>query len=255
MSVILQPHTVSNYSLLKKADSAFSSPTKRNCLKHLAILLLAGQTTASNSTSQNSLKSCALTAVITSGHGFVNFDCGKTYETLGFYPKNLIDKPQMQKKAKLVLIPISSFSYDFLPLTPHPLIYNSMVVMNIFLTISSPITGQIKDDKEDLDFCIFKTYNCLMARITVPEEIAMQAYNEAKSLQKAALEYSNNLSAKPLLKEITYIFSKNNCIDFMSHIMDISGEDWRNQMKYNQPVMFFEKIFAIAWNYFHWINR
>lgn len=240
-----------------------SSSFKLNHLTQIAILLLTSQVTASNFSSNTSpnistpLERCTVSALIAPGHASVNFDCGSTYDTLGFYPSNLLFQDGNVALSQQSYT--TGFGANFISTKQlsyaSPLNLGALAAAAIFPPFTSvfkivptyytDMPAQINDDQRSLTLC-FTTTPCMVARIYVSHEVAMRAYQKVKSIQKA-LDDDQGIP----LEKIKYNLLKNNCVDFMSNIMDdVTKENWRSQIKYTSPPGLWDKIPAIAWHYF-----
>jgi hypothetical protein len=160
------------------------------------------------------LAPCALSAWITPSHGFVEFACGSNMSsTVGFGP------PAANK-------------------------YTTIGAL-----INLPYKGTISQNGYYRSLCESKKISCLVSRLETTPAIVELAWRE----KETALLETAALKRKPAsIKPSVYTLWNNNCLHFMSRIMDSTGiTDWREKVTYFSAPSISDIAFNYAWHYFY----
>lgn len=165
---------------------------------------------------------CSITAwiaapksIIEVGHGFIEFDCKNMQRVVGFNPR-------------------------------------TDSIQNVLT--NSPFHGLLTSLPEHdlLESCMSKKISCSYARLETTPEIVEKAWLEQEAIREAIRKDIQDLSyPNAPIKRTYYRLWSNNCLHFMSHIMDSTGiANWRQMMVEYSPPSLKEKVFNFASHYF-----
>lgn len=225
---------------------------------------------------------CSISAWITPGHGFVNFDCGETMkETVGFYPSGskgyMTDQlPPLQRHVIHQIIgpsQVGSGIGGFLSaqsgkmFKPSSSSLGSSILMGakIKLIDSNPIFGVMKDDSEALKLCTDEELPCMVAHLNTTKENVSKAWAYFQFKKGLTLCNGEKLRACPFIASTSiksekldsakYKILGGNCIDFMHDVMDSTGvPNWQENFKFTSKPSFLHKVPALGWHYFNWLS-
>lgn len=116
--------------------------------------------------------------------------------------------------------------------------------------------GKVVNDRQSYSRCLKGFDLCKIAKLaSTPNQVlkALKWAEWVRLINNNASHASLIEEEIPLPKEYDYNPFSHNCIDFVLDVIDQAGHtNWHEQLQDNQPISLSEKVFAVAWNYFHY---
>jgi hypothetical protein len=212
---------------------------------------------------------------MTTGHGFVEFDCGKDMqEVIGFYPTVSPRKPVNADFDDLnsvdavfsiaQLIASRNIGSSKKPIASSIALGKSKVkevkTNRAFNIMHEAVLGKLMDDQDAKEWCFFNTEPCMVAQVNGTADQVGKAWKQFQ-LIKSSIAFEHNklcpdagLEVAPL-ERAQYRLVGGNCIDFMCHLMDSTGiSDWEKNFKFISKPTLATNLLTLPWNYFRWTS-
>lgn len=232
--------------------------------------------------------SCSVSAWMTPGHAFVDFNCGEEMRrTVGFAPDesyyiNNLESPPLLNWALgssgLGLETTSgvqltsgtgAYSIPQLGKSLSPGLTAQSGSSNLFSGSSSihtingmllkdqlrgsPSRGKLGNDREYLCMCLNHKVPCMYKHYNVTKEVAAKAWEHMLSVEKDIQMDKQKKCSLQGSDKFKYALFSNNCIDFMHGVMKSVGDlKPKKDFQYTSFPTRLQKMTAIAWHYFNW---
>ncbi|HEV8051663.1 MAG TPA: hypothetical protein VGP47_04145 [Parachlamydiaceae bacterium] len=211
----------------------------------------------SNITSIPQVQPCSVSAWLSPGHAFVDFNCKGLHRTIGFYPSSLDESINLHLLETISGVGVSSAAQYVIGGGSSSL-FDALSGKGIssgstFHLLNGQENAFLRDDSYLLDQCLNREIPCMVKHLNVSFDVFEKAWNEMIEIKN---EMDLNIEDKcPLAPTDRYLYHAihNNCVDFMRRILDSTGIcNWKRDLEFTYLPSRMDKLTAVAWHYFNW---